>query len=284
MMTTRPHPIAGLLLLALTALAGGADDGTPAAEMVLVPGGWFQMGSSRGEPDEQPVHKVWVDAFWMDRYEMSQERYGKLVLGNPSHFKGPQRPMEQVSWAAAALYCNARSRAEGLQPCYDEDTAECNFEANGYRLPTEAEWEYACRAGTDTDYSFGDAADDLGDHAWYAANSAKTTHPVGQKSPNLWGLYDMHGNVAEWCHDIYDERYYATSPERNPRGPTDGDKYITRGGAWSSPAERCRSSCRLSAEPGFQDPCFRRDDIGVRCVRRADESNRDHDRVGPSVP
>ena len=236
-------------------------------KMVLIPGGWLDMGSRQGDADEAPVHRVWVDGFYMDQYEVTQGQYGELVLGNPSHFKGPRNPMEQVSWAAAASYCNARSRAEGLEPCYDEDTAECDPLANGYRLPTEAEWEYACRAGTDTEYSFGTDVQKLAGHAWYAANSSNKTHPVGEKEPNPWGLHDMYGNVAEWCNDIYDPTYYSRSPEKNPQGPADGEKFIIRGGAWSSSADRCRSSCRLSADPGFQDPCFRRDDIGFRCVR-----------------
>ncbi|MBM3237125.1 hypothetical protein FJZ31_12605 [Candidatus Poribacteria bacterium] len=249
-------------------------------EMVLLPAGWFEMGSRRGkdnpltpfvkgEANESPVHKVWVDAFLMDRYEVNQEQYGKLVPGNPSHFKDPQNPMEQMSWANAVLYCNARSRAEGFEPCYDEESGKCNFEANGYRLPTEAEWEYACRAGTKTDYFFGREARKLKDYAWYAENSFERTFPWGKKKPNPWGLYDMYGNVAEWCNDIYDQDYYKHSPEKNPRGPTKGKKYVLRGGAWSSSADICRSAYRVGAEPGFQDACFARDDIGFRCVRNA---------------
>ncbi len=238
-------------------------------EMVLIPAGELRMGSDRNKPDEAPVHTVRLDAFYMDRYEVTQEQYGQLVLGNPSHFKGPKNPMEQVSWAAATLYCNERSRAEGLEPCYDEDTVECNFEAPGYRLPTEAEWEYACRAGSETDYYYGDEAGGLGEYAWFADNSLDTTHPVGEKKPNPWGLYDMHGNVAEWCNDLYGPRYYRDSPQDNPRGPEDGEEYVLRGGAWNSPADECRSAYRLGDDPGFQDPCFRGDHIGFRCVRKA---------------
>jgi acetoin utilization deacetylase AcuC-like enzyme/formylglycine-generating enzyme required for sulfatase activity len=238
-------------------------------EMVLIPAGWFEMGSRQGKTNESPVHKVWVNAFLMDRYEVTQEQYGKLVPGNPSHFKGPQNPMEQMSWANAALYCNARSRAEGFELCYDEESGKCNFEANGYRLPTEAEWEYACRAGTKTDYFFGRDARKLKDYAWYAENSFERTFPWGKKKPNPWGLYDMYGNVAEWCNDIYDQDYYKHSPEKNPRGPTRGKKYVLRGGAWSSSADVCRSSYRVGEEPGFQDACFARDTIGFRCVRNA---------------
>jgi formylglycine-generating enzyme required for sulfatase activity len=240
-------------------------------EMILIRGGSFLMGSDRGHADERPVHRVWVDAFYMDRYEVTQEQYDQLVLGNPSHFKGPKNPVEQVSWPAAASYCNARSRAEGLEPCYDEKSAECDFQASGYRLPTEAEWEYACRAGTTTEYSFAPDSDALADHAWYDASSEGSTHPVGGKQPNPWGLYDMHGNVAEWCNDFYQPRYYRASPEKNPRGPAQSERCVLRGGAWSSGADDCRSAYRRAHAPGFNQPCFQGDDIGFRCVRAASD-------------
>jgi formylglycine-generating enzyme required for sulfatase activity len=242
---------------------------TGGQEMALVPGGEFQMGSSHGKHDEGPVHKVHVDPFLIDRKLVTQEQYDKMDLPNPSHFKGPDRPVEMISWTQAAAYCNARSRAEKLQPCYDEDTGTCNFKATGYRLPTEAEWEYACRAGTTGDYFFGGDARQLGDYAWFADNASKQTHPVGQKKANPWGLYDMYGNVAEWCNDIYDKHYYTQSLPENPRGPAEGDKYVLRGGAWNSSAGSVRSSYRVGETPGFQDACFARDAIGFRCVRKA---------------
>jgi len=238
-------------------------------EMVLVPAGRFEMGSHSGQTDQSPVHTVWVGAFLMARYETTQEQYGRLVLGNPSHFKGPDRPVEQVSWADAALYCNKLSGAEGLEPCYNEETAECNFEADGYRLPTEAEWEYACRAGTNGPYHFGGDARRLKQYAWFAGNSSNKTHAVGQKKPNPWGLFDLHGNVAEWCNDVYDKDYYKVSPEKNPRGPAEGEKYVLRGGAWNSSSQACRPAGRVGEDPGFQDACFARDAIGFRCVRNA---------------
>jgi formylglycine-generating enzyme required for sulfatase activity len=235
-------------------------------EMVLIPAGSFQMGNRRGKEDETTVHTVSVDAFLMDKYEVTQAEYERYHLPNPSHFKGPNLPVEQVTWVQAAVYCNARSKAEGLQPCYNEDNAQCNFQSDGYRLPTEAEWEYACRAGIDGDYSFGNASGKLGEFAWFVDNASKKTHPVGQKKPNPWGLYDMHGNVAEWCNDVYDKDYYQNSPMANPRGPADGSQYLLRGGSWKSPAEALRSSYRLGETPGFSDACLAA--IGFRCVRK----------------
>ena len=187
-------------------------------EMVLIPAGRFKMGSASGKEDESPVHEIEIDAFLMDRYEMTQANYAKLVPINGSHFKGPDRPVEMISWDDAALYCNKRSQEEGLDPCYDEETVACNFAANGYRLPTEAEWEYACRAGTTGDYSFGSDNRQLSQYAWFADNADKQTHPVGQKKPNAWGLYDMYGNVAEWCNDVYAKGYSKDGPaKQSPR-------------------------------------------------------------------
>lgn len=241
-------------------------------EMVLLPAGWFEMGSEEGEVDELPVHKVWVDSFLMDRYEVTQEQYAKLAGSNPSHFRDNDRPVDTVTWADAALYCNLRSRAEDLQPCYDEETAECNFAANGYRLPTEAEWEYACRSGTDTEFFFGSDMRKLKIYAWYAENSHDRTHPVGQKKPNAFGLYDMYGNVAEWCNDVYSGDHYKVSLSRNPRGPKEGDKQVLRGGAWDSSIDSCRSAWRTGEEFGFVDACIAQNTIGFRCVRNAPQS------------
>jgi formylglycine-generating enzyme required for sulfatase activity len=243
-------------------------------EMVLIPPGSFQMGSRSGQENEKPVHSVQIDSFWMDKYEVTQAEFDKSGKPNPSHFKGPDFPVEMINWPQAALYCNYRSHAEGFKPCYNEDTGECNFQADGYRLPTEAEWEYACRAGSDTDYSFGNDSRKIGEHAWYADNASQKTHPVGKKKPNAWGLYDMHGNVAEWCNDTYDKNYYAKSPKENPHGPAEGDKYVLRGGAWNSKPDQLRSALRVGETPGFQDACFSRDAIGFRCVRKASESQR----------
>ena len=241
------------------------DSGVP---MILLPGGVFRMGSDGGNPDEQPVHEVAVSPFLIDKFEVTQDQFAALEVPNPAHFKGPRRPVEQVRWSDAALFCNERSRSEGLAPCYDEVTFACDFEANGYRLPTEAEWEYADRAGTTTDYDFGNDPRSLKNHACFAENAAKKTALAGRKRPNRWGLHDMYGNVLEWCHDAYSPEYYGQSPAADPRGPAQGLKRVMRGGAWNSSAQGCRSACRYAEMPGITDACFARDSFGFRCVRR----------------
>ncbi len=241
-------------------------------EMVVIPAGSFVMGSDKDELDERPAHTVSISAFWMDRYEVVQSQFRKFQLPDPSHFKDPANPLEQINWTDAAIYCNERSLAEGLEPCYDEKTWQCNFDANGYRLPTEAEWEYACRAGTSTKYSFGNDSRKLKDHAWFAENAGGKTHPIGKREPNPWGLYDMNGNVAEWCNDYYSASYYAGSGEKDPRGPAKGKERVLRGGAWNSSADSCRSSYR-SSDPSIDDTCLASDAIGFRCVRKAPGDN-----------
>ncbi len=238
------------------------------ADMVQIPAGTFLMGDRSGRPNEAPAHEVKIGAFLMDIHEVRQADFARYNLPNPSHFKWPQLPVEQVTWPQAAIFCNARSRAEGLEPCYDEDTAECNFTANGYRLPTEAEWEYACRAGRKTAYSFGADAGQLGRFAWFKENANKKTHPVGQKQPNEWGLHDMHGNVSEWCNDVYDEIYYQKAPRDNPKGPAEGKQYVLRGGSWALSEDANRAAYRMGEDSGFSDACLARDAIGFRCVRK----------------
>lgn len=234
--------------------------------MVVIPAGWFEMGDDKGSPDERPAHKVWLNSFLMDKCEVPQEEFRKHQISDPSHFKNPKNPLEQMNWSDAAMYCNDRSYEEGLQECYNEKTWDCNFQANGYRLPTEAEWEYACRAGTSMQYNFGNDARRLAEYAWFTQNSSEKTHPVGQKKPNQWGLYDMYGNVTEWCNDWYQKDYYKNSPQRNPTGPAKGKERVLRGGAWSSSTESCRSAYR-SSDPSIDDTCLSSDTIGFRCVR-----------------
>ena len=235
--------------------------------MVFLPAGEFLMGTSQGNADEGPPHKVKLSSFMMD------EMFTKAQVPNPSHWQdNPNKPVERVRWRDAKQYCNERSLLEGLKPCYNEKTMdwECDYSANGYRLPTEAEWEYACRAGTDGPYDFGQA-DKLRQYAWFADNSEEKTHPVGQKKPNLWGLFDMYGNVSEWCEDVYSPTYYAESAPIDPHGPPSPGKdvkRVMRGGSWKASAAMCRATFRQGQRTGDTDACFYTDYCGFRCVRR----------------
>jgi len=158
---------------------------------------------------------------------------------NPSHFKGPKNPVDTVSWDDCQQFLgklNAKSAAE----------------VGKFQLPSEAQWEYACLAGSKTRYCFGDDESKLGDYAWYAANSGSKTHPVGEKKPNAWGLYDMHGNVWEWCQDRDGDGYYAKSPTDDPTRPATGSHRVYRGGSWLNDARFCRSAVRSDLTPGFR--------------------------------
>lgn len=252
--------------LALTSQSG--------VEMVALPAGEFLMGSDRGNPDEAPAHKVRVSAFMMDKYEVSHELFAKAQLPNPSHWQDhPKKPVERVRWRDAKQYCNERSLLEGLKPCYDEKTPDwtCDFSANGYRLPTEAEWEYACRAGSTGAYDFGQA-DKLRLYSWFSDNAGERTHPVGEKKPNRWGLFDLYGNVSEWCEDVYSADYYQHSPSADPAGPASTGKdvkRVMRGGSWKASTDMSRASYRQGQPTGDSDACFFTDYCGFRCVRRA---------------
>lgn len=243
-------------------------------EMVSLPGGVFIMGSNQGNPDEAPAHKVKLTAFLIDKYEVTQDLFAKVQLPNPSHWnENPKKPAERVRWRDAKQYCNERSLLEGLKPCYNEKTPDwtCDYTANGYRLPSEAEWEYACRAGGESAFDFG-TPDKLRQFGWFADNSEDKTHPVGQKKPNRWGLYDMYGNVSEWCEDVYSTNYYQSSPDADPTGPPGVGKdtqRVMRGGSWKSSAEMNRASFRQGQRTGDTDACFYTDYCGFRCVRRA---------------
>lgn len=248
-------------------------------EMVALSGGEFLMGYAHGNPDESPLHKVQVRAFAIDKFEVTQELISKVQLPNPSHWQdSPKKPLERVRWRDAKQYCNERSLLEGLQPCYNEKTMdwECNYGANGYRLPTEAEWEYAAKAGTEGPYDFGQS-DKLRQYAWFAANADQKTHPVGQRKPNRWGLYDIYGNVSEWCEDIYSPTYYKDSPAADPHGPENPGKdvkRVIRGGSWKSSPDACRASARQGELTGDSDACFSTDYCGFRCVRRMTREER----------
>jgi formylglycine-generating enzyme required for sulfatase activity len=240
---------------------------TKATEMVQISGGKFTMGDK--DEVDAPPHEVIISSFLMDKNLVTQEQFQKVMGTNPSRWKGDKNPVEQLRWSDAVKFCNKRSELEGLQPCYDLKTLKCNFDASGYRLPTEAEWEYACRAGTTTAYFFGDSTAKAGDYAWFDKNSGGHPRPVGQKQPNPWGLYDIAGNVWEWCNDFYKVDYYRESPRENPQGPNEGENKVLRGGAWRFSADNCRSGYRYNESPGYSDVCFGYDIYGFRCVRKA---------------
>jgi formylglycine-generating enzyme required for sulfatase activity len=251
-------------------------------EMVLLPAGTFTMGDATGRPDETP-HPVSVGSFYLDRYPVTQELYEKILGVNPSKRKQPQNPVERTQWTDAVRFCNRCSEIEGLTPCYDLATWECHFDADGYRLPTEAEWEYACRAGSTARYCCGDDEKELPRYAWFKPHSQGKTQPVGQKRPNRWGLGDMHGNVWQWCNDWYGETYYADSPRQDPHGPASGTMRVLRGGAWDCTADKCRSAYRHKEFPVYSDACFGADSYGFRRARKAG-GNTSAVAAGPKVP
>jgi formylglycine-generating enzyme required for sulfatase activity len=242
-------------------------------EMISLPGGEFTMGSAQGNPDEAPAHQVKVSPFLIDKFEVTQEMFAKVQLPNPSHWQDAKKPVERVRWRDAKQYCNERSILEGLKPCYNEKTPDwdCDYSATGYRLPTEAEWEYAARAGTTDPFDFG-SADKLRQFAWFAENAEEKTHAVGQKKPNAWGIFDLDGNVSEWCEDVYSPTYYKESPAVDPTGPPSPGKdvqRVMRGGNWKVKADMCRVTLRQGQRTGNTDACFYTDFCGFRCVRRA---------------
>jgi hypothetical protein len=196
--------------------------------------------------------------FFIDAHPVTQEIYQKVMGVNPSKQKNPAAPVAGVQWVDAARFCNKCSEAEGLEPCYDLKTWSCNPSASGYRLPTEAEWEYACRAGATGRFPFGDDASQLGRHAWTKANSEGKVRPVGQKEPNAWGLYDMLGNVWEWTNDWYDA-------EQKQRA--------LRGGAWDTEASKVEVALRKKEFPVYTDACFGVDSNGFRRVKNTVRPN-----------
>lgn len=213
-------------------------------DLVWIPAGHYVMGRGGDHIDEKPAHRVIIsNGFWMGKTEVTQAQWSRLITGNASFFKGDKLPVEQIGWVYAEVFCSnltTRLRGQRLHA----------------RLPTEAEWEYACRAGTKDLYNR-----PLDEAGWYKANSDEHTHEVALKKPNDWGLYDMHGNVWEWCADWYNVHYYDTSPAVDPQGPDKGYDRAMRGGSWHSEASDCQSADRLSGNP---DDC--RNTTGFRVV------------------
>jgi len=240
--------------------------------MVRINGGTFTMGSPAneiGRERDEIQRQVTVSSFYMSRYTITQREYQEIMGTNRSSFRGDNNlPVESVGWWDAIEYCNRRSQREGLTPAYtiigsgDSRTVTWNRNANGYRLPTEAEWEYACRAGTTTAYNTG-ANITRGQANFYTCccdvNVGRTT-PVGSFPANAWGLHDKHGNVWEWCWDWYGP--YATGAQNNPTGAVSGEGRVVRGGSWHNGGLHLRSAYRIDDAPSG-----RRSTVGFRVVR-----------------
>lgn len=220
-------------------------------EVVFVKGGTFTMGCTREqigcEDDERPAHKVTLSDYYIGKYEVTQAQYKAVMGNNPSEFSGcDDCPVENVSWYDAKEFCRKLSQLTG----------------KNYRLPTEAQWEYAARGGEKSQGYLYAGVDDISKVAWYVENNSTKPKTVGSKLSNELGLYDMCGNVYEWCFDIYDEYYYNKSPEKDPDGPLEAGKYVViRGGSWGSNAGYCRVARRSGFTPSSHD-----DNNGFRVV------------------
>ena len=220
-------------------------------KLVLIPKGTFMMGSpieEEGAENDEKQHQVTIGKdYYLGVTEVTQGQYEKVMGTNPSYFQkrvirksdSSMYPVEQVSWEDAVEFCKKLS-----------DLPEEKKAGRVYRLPTEAEWEYACRAGSKAAYSFGANSKTLGDYAWFGENSGNQTHPVGEKKANAWGLYDMHGNVWEWCSDWYG--VYPKGSVSDPSGPSEGSIRVDRGGSWAYGAANCRSAYRGWGAPSYR--------------------------------
>ncbi|MCK5682536.1 SUMF1/EgtB/PvdO family nonheme iron enzyme [bacterium] len=253
---------------------------SPDMAFVFVKGGTFKMGDPKivrkYQKNATPVHSVTINDFYIGKYEVLQSEW-KDIMGTSVkeqrdkvnkdwslNGESNSHPIYFVSWSEAVEFCNKKSKKEGLTLCYsiNGEKVSCNWDADGYRLPTEAEWEYAARSGNKGESYIYSGSNDVEKVAWYVANSDKVKHKVGSKKSNGLGLFDMSGNVYEWCWDGYDKNYYMYSPAKNPHGPVKRVGKVIRGGCAATGAEGCRSFNRHSAAYNF-----RRNNIGFRIVR-----------------
>ncbi len=247
-------------------------------DLMLLPGGSFRMGSPADEPnrfdDEGPQHEVTVSPFFLCRTEITQENWEAVMGDNPTNCDSgcDKLPVHSISWLDAVDFMNRLTELENtayasdkqMSLCYEISGEEASWDRSctGYRLPTEAEWEYAARAGTVTAYSFGNDASELDEYAWHAGNSDNRVHEVGAKRANPWGLYDMHGNVYEWVWDWYGP--YGAQAATNPTGPEEGSSRVLRGGSFVVGPRLLRSARRGRYQPVGRDLSWV---SGVRCAR-----------------
>ncbi len=275
--------------------------------MAWLEGGQFAMGSNRHYPEEAPIHQVKVDGFFIDRHPVTNREFARFVEEtgfvtfaekppNPEDYPGalpemlyagslvfspPRHRVDTADWSQWWIYLKGADWRHPYGPkatrsalpqhpvvhvTYEDALAYAQWA--GKDLPTEAEWEYAARAGTTTAYSFGDDEDELGRYAWYGENFIfGGTHPVGQKEPNPWGLYDIHGNAWEWVQDWFDPNYYASSPAVDPQGPQRGTERVVRGGSWHTTATSWRTAFRRDYAPDYRGIS-----IGFRLLRTVEEA------------
>jgi len=236
-----------------------------ASGMVYVEGGSFKMGSNDGGEDEKPIRDVHIAAFWISKYPITQKDWRNMMGNDSASYIDDDLPVVNVNWFEAVEYCNNRSYREGLKPCYNGtgQSITCNWYANGYRLPTEAEWEFAARGGIVSKGYRYSGSNDLNAVAWCDRTSGDRPHRVGGKPANELGIHDMSGNVLEWCWDWYGRDYYSKSNQYNPNGPQNGEYRVLRGGSWSDYGFRyCRVANRYANDPLSVYDC-----VGFRVVR-----------------
>jgi len=246
-----PEDLPALTVPALMPVKRGGEASADNMEFVMIQGGCYRMGDSFGDgyADERPVHEVCVNDFYIGRYDVTQGQWKEIMGDNTSEFDrcGDDCPVENISWNDAQVFIAKLKQRIG----------------KNYRLPTEAEWEYAARSGGKKEKWAGTSNEsELGEYAWFDLNSGGETHPVGKKKPNGLGLYDMSGNVWEWCQDFYDKNYYINSPKNNPSGPDSGTNHVVRGGSWFNGSGYTRAEKRLSIIPDYRDS-----NDGFRLVR-----------------
>jgi len=254
--------------------------------MVLVEGGEFIMGYNRNRDGDTPEHRAKIDSFLMGKYPVTQAQWKKIQGSNPAYFEGDNLPVEQISWVEAVEFCNRLSMIEGLEPCYTvtklggnqgwsdsiegtDVNVDCDFGANGYRLPTEAEWEFAAKGGLKNSGFLFSGSNNFDEVGWTTENSNETTHEVGKKKPNELGIYDLTGNVWEWCWDAYSENFYRLSLLNNPVCSDSGPDCVIRGGCWELDSNYCSNYLR-----DYEDLMSKDQTVGFRLVRNFESAGK----------